>query len=70
MTAQQSADTPPAARADGASPRPNGRRRPSLRQIMQAVLFVALAAGIFGVLPRLGGLTHGLRACGTPARAS
>ena len=25
---------------------------------MQAVLFVALAAGIFGVLPRLGGLTH------------
>ena len=58
MTAQQSADTPPAARADGASPRPKGRRRPSLRQIMQAVLFVALAAGIFGVLPRLGGLTH------------
>jgi len=58
MTAQQSADTPPAARADGASPRPKGRRHPSLRWIAHTVLFVALAAGIFAVLPRLGGLTH------------
>jgi uncharacterized membrane protein YbhN (UPF0104 family) len=29
-----------------------------VRWIVQGVLFVALAAGIFGVLPRLGGLTR------------
>jgi putative heme transporter len=58
MTAQQSADTPPAAQADRASPRPRGRRRPAVRWIVHGVLLVALVAGIFGVLPRLGGLTH------------
>ena len=29
-----------------------------MRWILHGVLFVALAAGIFGVLPRLGGLTR------------
>ena len=29
-----------------------------MRWILQGVLFVALAAGVFGLLPRLGGLTH------------
>jgi hypothetical protein len=51
MAAQQSADTTPDARASRASPRPGGRRRPAVRWILHGVLFVALAAGIFGVLP-------------------
>jgi uncharacterized protein (TIRG00374 family) len=34
------------------------RRRPAARRIWHGVLLVALAAGIFGVLPRLGGLTR------------
>jgi uncharacterized membrane protein YbhN (UPF0104 family) len=58
MTAQQSADTPPDAHPDRAPPRQRSRRRPAVRWVANAVLFVALAAGIFGVLPRLGGLTH------------
>jgi hypothetical protein len=29
-----------------------------VRWIVHGVLFMALAAGIFGLLPRLGGLTH------------
>jgi uncharacterized protein (TIRG00374 family) len=35
-----------------------GRRRRAVRWILRGVLFVALAAGIFGLLPQLGGLTH------------
>jgi uncharacterized protein (TIRG00374 family) len=58
MTAQQAADTPPDARTDRAPPRPRGRRRPAVRWIANGVLFAALAAGVFGLLPRLGGLTH------------
>src|SRR5689334_20895645 len=57
MTAHQSAGTPPDARADRAPPH-RGRRRPAVRWIAHGVLFVALAVGIFGVLPRLGGLTR------------
>jgi hypothetical protein len=57
MTAQHSARIPPDASADRA-PRPQGRRRPAVRWIVHGVLLVALAAGIFGVLPRLGGLTR------------
>ncbi|HUK67228.1 MAG TPA: lysylphosphatidylglycerol synthase transmembrane domain-containing protein [Streptosporangiaceae bacterium] len=34
------------------------QRRPVTRWIVRGVLFVALAAGVFGLLPRLGGLTH------------
>lgn len=58
MTAQQSAGTPPEAHPDQASPQPRGRRHPAVRWIVHGVLLVALAAGIFGVLPRLGGLTR------------
>src|SRR5580658_10910734 len=39
-------------------PHQKGRRRPAVRWIVHGVLLVALAAGIFGVLPRLGGLTR------------
>jgi hypothetical protein len=58
MTAHQSADTPPEARAERAPPLHRGRRRPAVRWIVHGVLFVALALGIFGVLPGLRGLTH------------
>ena len=57
MTPHQSAGTPPDARADRAPPH-SGRRRPTVRWIVHGVLFVALAVGIFGLLPRLGGLTR------------
>src|SRR3984885_9771981 len=55
MTAHQNAGTPPEARADRA-PLHRGRRRLPVRWIVHGVLFVALAVGIFGLLPRLGGL--------------
>src|SRR5216683_2502220 len=58
MTAHQSVGTPPEARADRAPTLHRGRRRPAVRWIVHGVLFVALAAGVFGVLPRLGGLTR------------
>jgi len=58
MTAQQSADTTPDARADRAPPQQRGQRHPAVRWIAHGVLFVALVAGIFGLLPRLGGLTR------------
>src|SRR5260370_18135546 len=50
--------TPREARADGPPPLHRGRRRPAGRWIAHGVLFVALVAGVFGLLPRLGGLTH------------
>ena len=40
-----------------AAKRPAGRRR-VLGWTVHAVLFVALAAGVFGLLPRLGGVAH------------
>jgi uncharacterized protein (TIRG00374 family) len=58
MTAQQSAGSPPEAHADRTPPQQRGRRRPAVRWIANALLFVVLAAGIFGLLPRLGGLTR------------
>src|SRR5262249_42050168 len=48
--ASQPADAAPAAQ--------RRRRRPAVRRIVHVVLFVALAAGVFGLLPRLGGLTR------------
>src|ERR1700733_14843368 len=57
MTAHQNAGTPPEARADRA-PLHRGRRRLPVRWIVHGVLLVALAVGIFGLLPRLGGLTR------------
>jgi uncharacterized protein (TIRG00374 family) len=35
-----------------------GRRRPAVRWIVHGVLLAALAAGVFGLLPQLGGLTR------------
>lgn len=58
MTAQQSAGTSPKTQAGRASPRQRGRRRSIVRRIANGVLVVALAAGVFGLLPRLGGLTR------------
>ena len=58
MTADQSAAPPPGARADRAPPRHGGRRRPAVRWIVHGVLFVALGVGLYGLLPRLGGLAH------------
>ena len=58
MTAQQSADTAPDAHTDLTPPQRRGRRRRAVRWIVHGLLLVALAAGIFGVLPRLGGLTR------------
>jgi uncharacterized membrane protein YbhN (UPF0104 family) len=52
------AGTPADAGADRAPPQHRGRRRPAVRWIVHGLLLGALAAGIFGLLPRLGGLTH------------
>jgi uncharacterized membrane protein YbhN (UPF0104 family) len=53
MTASKASQPP------GATPPPTGRRRrPVMRWIVHVVLFIALAVGIFGLLPRLGGLTR------------
>jgi uncharacterized protein (TIRG00374 family) len=49
---------PAAAAADRAPPQRGGRRRPTPREVAQGVLLLALAAGVFGLLPRLGGLAH------------
>src|SRR5215813_247312 len=48
----------PAEPAGRASPQHRGRRRPAVRWIVHGVLFVALAVGVFALLPRLGGLTR------------
>lgn len=58
MRAQQSANTPPGAHTDQAPPQQRDRRRQAVRWIVHGLLLVALTAGIFGVLPRLGGLTR------------
>jgi uncharacterized protein (TIRG00374 family) len=58
MRAQRSADTQPDAGADQVPPRQRRRRRPAVRRIVNGALLVALTAGIFGLLPRLGGLTR------------
>jgi len=48
-----------ASQPPGAAPPPqDGRRRPVMRRIVHVVLFIALAVGIFTLLPRLGGLTR------------
>jgi uncharacterized protein (TIRG00374 family) len=58
VTARQSADTPPDARADWASPQQRGRQRPAVRWIAHGVLVAALAAGVYGLLPQLCGVTR------------
>jgi uncharacterized protein (TIRG00374 family) len=57
MPAHQSAGNPPEARADQVPPH-GDRRRPAVRCIVHGVVFVALVAGVFALLPRLGGLRH------------
>jgi hypothetical protein len=42
--------------ATGAPPQQRNRRRPAIRWLAHGVLLVALTAGVFGLLPRLGGL--------------
>ena len=54
----ESADHGPPARADETSSARRGRRRPTTRQILRGLFFVAVAAGVFALLPRLGGLAH------------
>src|SRR6266567_5455912 len=44
--------------AGGAPPQQKGRRRPAMRWILHVAMLVALAVGVFGLLPRLGGLAH------------
>jgi hypothetical protein len=56
VTTQHSTNTASDARASRASPQPGGRRRPVLRWVVPGVLFVAAAASVFGVLPRLGAM--------------
>jgi uncharacterized protein (TIRG00374 family) len=48
---------PPGVDAVRAPPQ-QGRRHPAVRWIVHGVLLVALTVGIFGLLPRLGGLTR------------
>lgn len=55
--ASDGAATRPEPRAGGPSPRQT-RRRTALRWIVHGVMFAAVMAGIFGLLPRLGGLTY------------
>jgi uncharacterized protein (TIRG00374 family) len=42
----------------GAPPDTGDRRHPAVRWIVHGVLLVALAAGVFGLLPRIGGLAR------------
>src|SRR5215831_6529921 len=48
----------PPQRAGDAPVRGKERRHPAVRWIVHGVLFVALAVGVFGLLPRIGGLEH------------
>jgi uncharacterized protein (TIRG00374 family) len=52
------ADTGSKDPAGQASPQQNGRRRSAMRWIVHGVMLVALVAGVFGLLPRLGGLSR------------
>ena len=67
MTAQQSTDTTPDARASPASPRPGGRRSPAVRRVVHGLQFVALAAGVFSLLRGWAGSPATPRAYGMPA---
>jgi len=48
----------PPQRAGDAPVRGKERRHPAVRWIVHGLLFVALAVGVFGLLPRIGGLEH------------
>lgn len=53
----QGAATAPDPQSDRVPPL-SKRRHPALRWVLHGALLVALAAGLFGLLPRLGGLAH------------
>jgi len=55
---RQAAGHVPAPQVSGAPPDTGDRRHPAVRWIVRGVLFVGLAAGVFGLLPRIGGLAH------------
>ncbi len=59
MAASDSVDTQPKVPAGQAPPpQQKDRKRPVTRWAVHGVLFVGLAVGLFGVLPRLGGLAR------------
>ena len=58
MPARLGTDTTPEGRPDQTPPQHRGRRRLAVRRTAYGVLFVTLAVGLFGLLPRLGGLTR------------
>ncbi len=58
MAAGVSGDTPPDAAGGKTSPQQSGRRRSKARWLVHGVMFVGVTVGLFGLLPRLGGLTH------------
>src|SRR6266581_7981376 len=49
---------PPQVAAGGGPPQQRSRRPQVTRWVVRGVLFVALAVGVFGLLPRLGGVTR------------
>jgi uncharacterized protein (TIRG00374 family) len=53
---QAAGQAPP--RRAGDAPVKSKQRRSAVRWIVHGVLFVALAVGVFGLLPRIGGLAH------------
>jgi hypothetical protein len=53
MRPSKSADAGPRPSAGRSSPQRQYRRRPTTRQIVQFLVFVAAVAGVFGLLPRL-----------------
>ena len=61
MTAQQGAGSKQDPGTNQAPPRPRARRRRAVRWIVHGVLLAALTVGLFGLLPRLGGLTGDAR---------
>ena len=52
------ADRAPGRPTSDAPVRRKERRHPAVRWIVHGVLFVALTVGVFGLLPRIGGLAH------------
>jgi uncharacterized membrane protein YbhN (UPF0104 family) len=59
VAASQNMDTQPKAPAGSpASPPQKAGKRPVLRWVVRGLLLVGLAVGLFGVLPRLGGLAR------------
>jgi uncharacterized protein (TIRG00374 family) len=58
MTVTQSTSSPPDQTGGPALPGHRDRRRSVTRWVVHVALLLALVAGIYGLLPRLGGLSH------------